>query len=59
MFLCFGSRRDELPYPEANVGNKLAQTSSDLQKHLSPMKDDLTGNLVQSPSHGFNLVSTS
>jgi hypothetical protein len=46
MFWYFSSRDGELTYPEANVGNKLAQSSPELQKHLSPMKDDLTGDLI-------------
>ena len=36
----------KLPYPEANVSKESAESSSDFQKHLSPMEYDLTGYLI-------------
>jgi hypothetical protein len=57
MFLYCGSRSGELPYPEANVGKELTETSSDLEKHLSPMEYYFARYLIQSPPHGLHLVS--
>jgi hypothetical protein len=57
MSLYVSSRPGNLPYPIADVFEELTKTSSDLQKHLSPMKDNLPGCLVESPSYGLHLVS--
>ena len=51
------SRRSELPYPETNVIKQPAKTLSELQKHLAPMEYDLTGDLIQTPPYGLNLMS--
>ncbi len=56
-FLSCILRGGTLPYPEQNVGEELAETSSDFQKHLACMEYDLAGCLVESPSYGLNLVS--